>query len=52
VATDQELDVRATTVNIYWEGLCTVTGTHAAQPVAGFAFVEVANAGDAAAGSP
>ncbi len=52
VAADQELDVRATTVNIYWEGLCTVVGTRAAQPAAGFAFVELANAGDAAAGSP
>ncbi len=43
VAEDQELDVRATTLNVYWEGLCTITGTHVGQSVAGHAYVELAN---------
>jgi len=43
VAEDQELDVRATTLNVYWEGLCSVAGTHGGQAVAGYAYVELAN---------
>lgn len=43
VADDQELDVRATTFNVYWEGLSTIAGTHAGQPVGGHAYVELAN---------
>jgi predicted secreted hydrolase len=40
---DQELDVRATTLNVYWEGMCAVTGTHAGRSVSGVAYVELAN---------
>jgi predicted secreted hydrolase len=43
VAKDQELDARASTLNVYWEGLCTVTGTRDEQPVEGTAYVELAN---------
>ncbi len=50
VAKDQELFALLTTFNIYWEGLCTVTGTRAAadatapaQPVGGYAYVELTN---------
>ncbi len=42
-ALDQELDARGSTLNIYWEGLCTVTGTHGDQAVGGIAYVELAN---------
>lgn len=45
VTDDQELDVRPTTANLYWEGLCHVTGTRAADPVTGHAFIEQANLG-------
>ena len=40
-ADDQELDVRASTFNTYWEGLCNLTGTHAGRPVTGLAYVEL-----------
>lgn len=40
---DQEIDARATTLNVYWEGLCLLSGMRADQPVSGFAFVELAN---------
>ena len=43
VAEDQELDARPTTLNVYWEGLCSVTGTHGDQSVDGHAYVELAN---------
>jgi predicted secreted hydrolase len=43
VANDQELDVRASTYNVYWEGQCTLTGTQAGQPVTGRAYVELTN---------
>lgn len=43
VAEDQELDVRASTFNIYWEGLCTVVGTKDGEEVAGYAYVELTN---------
>ncbi len=49
VANDQELVVLLTTFNIYWEGLCNITGTRAladgtpAQPVTGYAYVELTN---------
>jgi predicted secreted hydrolase len=42
---DQELDARGTTLNVYWEGLCTVVGSREGQPVTGDAYVEQANAG-------
>jgi predicted secreted hydrolase len=43
VAQDQEVDARWTTFNIYWEGLCTVSGTRGDQPIAGDAYVEMTN---------
>jgi predicted secreted hydrolase len=45
VADNQEFDARSTTLNVYWEGLCTVTGTRAGQPVVGRAYVELTNYG-------
>jgi predicted secreted hydrolase len=38
---DQELDTRATTGVVYWEGSQVVTATHLGQPVAGEAYVEL-----------
>jgi predicted secreted hydrolase len=38
---DQELDTRATTGVVYWEGSNTVTGTRGAAPIAGKAYVEI-----------
>ncbi len=38
---DQELDTRATTGVIYWEGEVTVTGTFAGEPVHGLGYVEL-----------
>ena len=32
---DQELDARASTLNVYWEGLCALRGVRGDQPVAG-----------------
>jgi predicted secreted hydrolase len=45
VLDDTEFDARATTRNVYWEGLCTVTGRVNDQPVAGTAYVEQVNGG-------
>jgi predicted secreted hydrolase len=49
-AKDQEFDALLTTFNIYWEGLCTVTGVRTvadqpgqSQPVTGFAYTELTN---------
>ena len=42
-ADDQEFDARSSTFNVYWEGLCNVTGTRADQPVTGHAYVELTN---------
>jgi predicted secreted hydrolase len=38
---DQELDTRATTGVIYWEGEAVVEGTFRGQPVAGYGYVEL-----------
>ncbi len=38
---DQELDTRGTTMVVYWEGACSVTGTKAGTPVTGNAYVEL-----------
>jgi predicted secreted hydrolase len=43
VAPNQEFDARMSTMNIYWEGLCTVNGTCGNEPVAGDAYVEMTN---------
>lgn len=43
VLDDQEFDARATTFNVYWEGLCTVRGTHRGRPTEGWAYVELTN---------
>lgn len=40
---NQELDAWPTTLNVYWEGLCWVTGTRDAEPVSGHAYVEMTN---------
>jgi predicted secreted hydrolase len=40
---DQEVDARPTTLNVYWEGLCTVEGVQSGRSVNGSAFVELAN---------
>jgi predicted secreted hydrolase len=42
---DAELDTRATTENVYWEGLCTVAGRIGNQPINGCAYVEQVNGG-------
>lgn len=41
VMPDQELDVRQSTRNIYWEGNCRVTGTKAGKPITGQSYVEL-----------
>jgi len=43
VLDNQELDARATTLNVYWEGLCFVTGRRYGEPVSGHAYVEMTN---------
>jgi predicted secreted hydrolase len=43
VARDQELDARSTTLNIYWEGLCGLSGRRGDEPVTGLAYVELTN---------
>lgn len=43
VADDQEFDARESTLNIYWEGLCRVSGTRGGAAVAGDADVELTN---------
>ena len=40
---DQEFDARPSTMNIYWEGLCAISGFDANGPVVGLAYVEQAN---------
>ena len=43
---DQELDTRATTGVIYWEGSQVVTATRAGEPMGGEAYVELTRYGD------
>ncbi|MEJ7625028.1 MAG: lipocalin family protein [Pyrinomonadaceae bacterium] len=38
---DQELDTRGSTVVVYWEGVCSVTGTRLGNTVTGNAYVEL-----------
>lgn len=38
---DQELDTRGTTMVIYWEGACSVSGTRTGKPVGGNAYAEL-----------
>lgn len=38
---DQELDTRGSTMIIYWEGACSVSGTSSGEPVDGNAYVEL-----------
>ncbi|MGE3467202.1 MAG: lipocalin family protein [Pyrinomonadaceae bacterium] len=38
---DQELDTRGTTMIVYWEGVCSVSGTRAGVETAGRAYVEL-----------
>ena len=44
---DQELDTRATTGVVYWEGSQTVSGTRAGTPITGEAYVELTGYGQA-----
>ena len=41
VIADQELDTRGTTMIVYWEGACSVTGRADGRPVSGNAYVEL-----------
>ncbi len=41
VIRDQELDTRGTTMIVYWEGACVVTGRHGDAEAAGRAYVEL-----------
>ncbi len=41
VMKDQELDTRGTTMIVYWEGVCTVRGSHSEQQTEGRAYVEL-----------
>lgn len=43
---EQELDTRATTGVIYWEGEVIVEGTRAGEPVAGLGYVELTGYAD------
>ncbi len=38
---DQELDTRGSTMIVYWEGACSVSGTKSGRPVKGRAYVEL-----------
>jgi predicted secreted hydrolase len=49
---DQELDTRATTGVVYWEGSQRVTGTRAGRSVTGNAYVELTGYADRAAATP
>ena len=49
---DQELDTRATTGVVYWEGSQRVTGTRAGRPVTGKAYVELTGYADGATATP
>jgi predicted secreted hydrolase len=40
---DQELNVLKSTLNIYWEGLCNVSGTRGSEDISGYAYVELTN---------
>lgn len=42
-AQDQEVDSRQTTLNVYWEGLCTVIGMRSDQSITGDSYVEMTN---------
>lgn len=48
---DQELDSRATTLNVYWEGEVEAEGTRRGQPVEGLGYVELAGYGPWGPGS-
>jgi predicted secreted hydrolase len=41
VIEDQELDTRGSTMIVYWEGACRVSGRHKSQETAGRAYVEL-----------
>jgi predicted secreted hydrolase len=41
VVPDQELDTRGTTMIVYWEGACRVSGERDSKPVTGNAYVEL-----------
>ena len=41
VLKDQELDTRGTTMIVYWEGACTVSGRHGDEETRGRAYVEL-----------
>jgi predicted secreted hydrolase len=43
VVNNQEFDARASTLNIYWEGLCNISGTRGGEPAGGIGYVELAN---------
>ncbi len=49
---DQELDTRATTGVVYWEGSETVTGTRAGRPVSGKGYVELTGYAEHATAPP
>jgi len=38
---DQELDTRGTTMVVYWEGCCSITGAKGGRPVSGKAYAEL-----------
>lgn len=38
---DQELDTRGSTMIVYWEGVCKVSGTRGENPIGGRAYVEL-----------
>lgn len=44
VADDQEIDARRSSLNVYWEGLCDVSGTRGGAAASGHAYVELPNA--------
>lgn len=49
---DQELDTRATTGVVYWEGSQRVTGTNGGRPVTGKGYVELTGYADIPASAP
>ena len=49
---DQELDTRATTGVVYWEGSETVTGTRSGRPVTGKGYVELTGYADHVTAAP
>jgi predicted secreted hydrolase len=52
VLADQELDSRATTLNVYWEGAVDVAGTHHGVATTGLGYVELAGYGAWGAANP